>query len=99
MIDSHDLSKNNFSFRHGKTSLTLVAKSGKGKDHYVIGPGHTGVWTDKKGRSFISFHYYDGRRDGNSWIAEKNLRFNKQGWPVVAGKAKRTFPMKKKKSN
>ena len=78
---------------------TLVAKSGKGKDHYVIGPGHTGVWTDKKGRSFISFHYYDGRRDGNSWIAEKNLRFNKQGWPVVAGKAKRTFPMKKKKSN
>ena len=56
----------------------------------IIGPGHTGIY--KKGRKeFLSFHYYDKRRDGNSWIAEKKLRW-KRGWPKLQRKVVSSFP-------
>jgi len=66
---------------------TLLEKS-KG---YVIGPGHLGIWKDKKGKEFISAHYYDKRRGGNSWILEKRLKW-KKGWPKLSKKPLNTFP-------
>merc|ERR1712124_35564 len=48
---------------------------------FVIGPGHTGIWKNG-GKEYISYHYYDKRREGNSWIAEKKLKW-KNGWPKV----------------
>ena len=56
---------------------TLLAKT-RG---FVIGPGHTGIWT-RGSEDIISFHYYDRRRDGNSWIAEKRLSW-RRGWPKL----------------
>jgi len=67
---------------------TLLAKS----QGFVIGPGHPAIWTNKKGKDFMSFHYYDERREGNSWIAEKSLKW-KNGWPKLSKKAKNTFPV------
>ena len=61
--------------------------SGKG---FMFGPGHTGIW-NKGRKEYISFHYYDGRREGNSWIAEKRLKW-KKGWPKTAKKTLNTFP-------
>jgi len=59
---------------------------------FLFGPGHTGIWKKHKGKKeYISFHYYDGRREGNSWIAEKPLKW-KNGWPKTTKKALNTFP-------
>lgn len=76
----------------GKTMMQggglLFEKNRKG---YVIGPGHTGIW--KKGKTeYISYHYYDKRRDGQSWIAERKLRWKANGWPRTVGGPIRTFP-------
>lgn len=57
---------------------------------YFIGPGHTGIWK-KAGKEYISFHYYDRRRDGNSWIAERRLRW-RNGWPKAIGRPLNGFP-------
>merc|ERR1711959_223686 len=65
---------------------TLVQKS----KSFVIGPGHTGIYS-RNGKDYISFHYYDKRRDGNSWIAEKRMKW-KNGWPKVTRKVLRPFP-------
>jgi len=56
----------------------------------AIGPGHTGIW--KEGDTeYLSFHYYDERREGNSWIAERRIKW-KNGWPKLVGKLLRPFP-------
>jgi len=68
---------------------TLVLKT----QGNIIGPGHTGIY--KRGRKdIISFHYYDKRRQGNSWIAEKQLRW-RSGWPKVMRKNVSAFPKDK----
>jgi len=71
----------------------LFESSGNGNNWFLIGPGHAGIWTNKKGKDFVSFHYYDGRREGNSWIAEKRLLWDDWGWPYT-GKLKQAFPKK-----
>jgi len=48
---------------------------------FVIGPGHTAIWKDG-GKDYITYHYYDKRREGGSWIAEKKIKW-KNGWPKV----------------
>ena len=68
---------------------TLLEK-GKG---FLFGPGHTGIWNKGGNEDYISFHYYDGRRGGTSWIAEKRLKW-KKGWPKTAKKPLNTFPKK-----
>ena len=60
---------------------------------FVIGPGHTGIWEKPNKKQFVTYHYYDERReDGASWIAERRLKW-KNGWPKAVGKHLRTFPM------
>jgi len=60
---------------------------------WLIGPGHTGI--SKQGRKqVVSFHYYDKRRQGNSWIAEKVIRWRK-GWPRVKRRTTSSFPKDK----
>jgi len=68
----------------------LVAKT----NGWVIGPGHTGVYKRGNNQLWMTFHYYDKRREGNSWIGEKRLRFRK-GWPHVTKKTSRPFPSNK----
>lgn len=69
---------------------TLFLDSGDGDEDYMIGPGHVGVWRDAREIDFVSFHYYDDRRDGKSWIAEKRLKWE-NGWPKT-NRIKRAYP-------
>ncbi len=73
--------------RHGGGSLFYDER------RYLVGPGHTGVWTDAEGKQFVSFHFYDRRRNGAPWIAERELKW-KNGWPMV-GKIVNTFQSKR----
>ena len=56
-------------------SLVLAATD------YMIGPGHTGTY-ERDGIEIMTFHYYDSRRSGLSWIAERQLTVE-NGWPVA----------------
>jgi len=66
---------------------SLLLKSGGN----LIGPGHAGVVTRGQ-KDYLSFHYYDKRRQGNSWIAEKRLKWNRKGWPRLKRKARSSYP-------
>ena len=45
-----------------------------------IGPGHAGVF--RQGTSeFLSYHFYDGNREGQSALAIRRLQWNADGWP------------------
>ena len=46
-----------------------------------IGPGHAGVFTEG-GRDWLSFHYYDGEREGLPWLEVRRLVWE-DGWPRV----------------
>ena len=47
-----------------------------------IGPGHSGIRIDKKGRYYLSYHYYDRKRNGLPWIGEKEITWNNE-WPEI----------------
>ena len=81
------IDKSGKDMRKGGGSLFLDER------RYQIGPGHTGIWTDENGQDFVSFHFYDRRRDGAPWVAERELEWN-NGWPKV-GKIKNTFQSKR----
>lgn len=55
------------------------------------------MWINNKGKDIMSFHYYDGEREGASWIAEKEVKWKKNGWPKLSKKTKNAFPLKKEK--
>jgi len=80
-----------------KTGTDMMAGGGtklvETKD-FVIGPGHASVW-EKGTKQFFTFHYYDERREGNSWIAERQLKW-RNGWPKLK---RRTTAFPKKKLN
>lgn len=70
------------------------------KESYMIGPGHMGHYTKKKGKTDImeimTFHYYDKRReDGNAWIGERELKWDNNGWPI-AGKLLSSYQYRQK---
>lgn len=69
---------------------TLFQKSSK--RGFVVGPGHTGIWKKNHKKEFVSFHYYDKRRGGAAWIAEKRLRWKRNGWPKAVGRYLRAYP-------
>ena len=46
-----------------------------------IGPGHAGVFTEG-GRDWLSFHYYDGEREGLPWLEVRRLVWE-DGWPTL----------------
>lgn len=48
-----------------------------------IGPGHAGIFTHA-GVDWISFHFYDGTRNGKGTLAARRLRWDPEGWPIVA---------------
>jgi len=68
--------KNGVDMMDGGGSLFL------GNVDYMIGPGHLGEYV-RDSEQIFSYHYYDRRRGGNSWIAERRLVF-KDGWPEAA---------------
>ena len=48
-----------------------------------IGPGHVGVFSDGA-VEWLSCHYYDGRQDGASALAVRQLQWDADGWPFLA---------------
>lgn len=67
-----------------KTGLNLTQDGGSmflDAGDYMIGPGHAATY-ERDGDTIISFHYYDTRRSGLSWIAEREL-YIENGWPVA----------------
>lgn len=52
------------------------------RDGPRIGPGHAGIWTDASGQDWLSYHYYDARREGLPWIGERAIDWS-SGWPRV----------------
>ena len=77
--------------KNGKGMMQGGGKLVANTKDFVIGPGHTGIYT-KNGKEFLTFHYYDERREGNSWIAERRLRWTLNGWPRLGGRVLRAFP-------
>ena len=46
------------------------------------GPGHAGIWINKKGQNVLGFHYYDAERDGISFHDERKIVW-RNNWPVL----------------
>jgi len=49
-----------------------------------IGPGHAGIYRHSDGSYAISFHYYDGKDEGNARLAVRKLTWE-ENWPMVSG--------------
>src|SRR5262249_41699977 len=47
-----------------------------------IGPGHAGIYSEA-GKSWFSYHYYDGERGGTPMLAVRRLVWGTDGWPVL----------------
>ena len=54
----------------------LLAREGR-----FIGPGHAGIFSEG-GRQWLSYHFYDGEREGLPWVEVRRLDWD-QGWPTV----------------
>jgi len=61
----------------GGSGSLLLQKEGR-----FIGPGHTGI-LEEGGRHWISYHFYDGDRDGLPWVDMRRLMWDVDGWPTV----------------
>ena len=70
------LDKEGVNMMDGGGSLLLGSQGNE------IGPGHAGIWSDKNGQDYISYHYYDKNLDGKSWAGEQELNWI-SGWPSV----------------
>lgn len=47
-----------------------------------IGPGHFGLF-EVNGKSYVSFHFYDGDNSGSPTLEIRELKFDSEGWPIV----------------
>ncbi len=61
--------------RDGGGTLVLEAEG------RFAGPGHAGIYAGAAGEVF-TFHFYDERRDGASWVEARDLTWE-DGWPVI----------------
>jgi arabinan endo-1,5-alpha-L-arabinosidase len=52
----------------------------EGEGRY-LGPGHAGI-SQAVDREVFTFHFYDARRDGASWVEARELTWE-AGWPTV----------------
>jgi arabinan endo-1,5-alpha-L-arabinosidase len=57
-----------------------------GSDGAFIGPGHAGI-LEKDGRTYCSMHFYDGTRFGIGTLAIRELKWDANGWPVLADRS------------
>ena len=48
-----------------------------------IGPGHAGLLREADGREWVSFHFYDGARNGTPTLALRRLIWTDDGWPKI----------------
>ena len=62
--------------REGGGTLVL------GSEGRRIGPGHAGFLQDADGE-WMSFHYYDGERNGTPTLGLVRIEWSSEGWPVV----------------
>ncbi len=51
-------------------------------DGRFIGPGHAGVFEDET-RCLLSYHFYDGHRNGRPGLAIRPLTWDEDSWPRV----------------
>lgn len=71
-----------FMDRYNPDLANFPGKRVLGSEGRFIGPGHTGL-LEVGGKLFLSFHYYDGQRDGESRFGVRLLSFDRAGWPVI----------------
>lgn len=48
-----------------------------------IGPGQTGIFTDR-GKEWFSYHYYDATQQGKSMLGLQQLGWSADDWPVLS---------------
>jgi arabinan endo-1,5-alpha-L-arabinosidase len=56
---------------------TILSTSGN-----FIGPGHTGYYVEN-GEEWVTYHYYDGDRNGTATLAIGTMRWEEEGWPRI----------------
>lgn len=58
---------------------------------HEIGPGHAGILS-QGGKEWLSFHYYDGDRNGAPYLGIRELHWTADGWPVAGPEASLPAP-------
>jgi arabinan endo-1,5-alpha-L-arabinosidase len=64
---------------------SMVAGGGtllQGTSGKYIGPGQTGILTEGD-QDYLSFHYYDGTKNGNATFGMEDLFWTAQDWPTL----------------
>ena len=56
---------------------TILSTSGN-----FIGPGHVGYYVEN-GEEWVTYHYYDGDRNGAATLAIGTMKWEADGWPVI----------------
>ena len=79
------LDKTGRDLRDGGGALFLAADGDK------IGPGQIGISPDNHGREVLSYHYYDGTRNGWPEMGIDDMKWSRAGWPVVPWHASPTI--------
>lgn len=49
----------------------------------LIGPGHVGIWSDGAVEK-VTFHFYDGQKNGVPTLAMRDLVWDANAWPIAA---------------
>ena len=63
----------------------LCAEGGSGflgTEGRLVGPGHAGVFREGQ-HTWLSCHFYDGKRGGMATLAVRRLEWDADGWPVA----------------
>jgi hypothetical protein len=47
-----------------------------------IGPGHAAIMNDN-GTNWFTYHYYDGKNNGNATVGMNRINWSADGWPVL----------------
>jgi autotransporter-associated beta strand protein len=78
--------RNGVSMAAGGGSLFLESTA-----HY-IGPGHAAIMDDN-GRSWFTYHYYDGLANGQPTVGVSPLYWDADGWPVLTNDWSALYPL------
>ena len=84
-IDGPYIDMRGTDMRNGGGSLFMAGDGGD-----TFGPGHAGISTIG-GKEVLSYHYYDGTRNGWPELGVAHLQWTSSGWPKSPWKAPRSI--------
>ena len=70
------LDKNNVNLIGGGGTIVLESTA------RYIGPGHAGILNDN-GTNWFTYHYYDGKNNGNATLGLNRIYWTPDGWPAL----------------